>query len=66
MLRNGRIRDTGEIFGILEGGKGVKPMGSNSYLAESELVILVLVLTFVGTILYARRLSRKKNSRHDQ
>lgn len=35
-------------------------MGSNSYLQEGELVLVVLILTFVGTIFYAKRASRKR------
>jgi len=34
---------------------------NNSYLQESELVLVVLVLTFVITIWYAKRASRKRN-----
>lgn len=41
-------------------------MASNSYLQESELVILVLVLTFVGTIIYAKRASKKKKHQNDK
>ncbi|WP_134684148.1 amino acid ABC transporter permease [Brevibacillus migulae] len=41
-------------------------MGSNSYLQESELVILVLILTFVGTIIYAKRASKKKQNKNDK
>ncbi|NGQ96950.1 amino acid ABC transporter permease [Brevibacillus sp. SYP-B805] len=41
-------------------------MEHNSYLAESELVILMLVLTFVGTILYAKRASKKRRKENDQ
>ncbi|MGE5702462.1 MAG: amino acid ABC transporter permease [Clostridia bacterium] len=35
-------------------------MGSNSYLQEGELVLLALILTFVGTLWYAKRASKKK------
>ncbi|WP_421617464.1 amino acid ABC transporter permease [Brevibacillus sp. TJ4] len=33
---------------------------SNSYLREGELVILVLVLTFIITIVYAKRKGKKQ------
>jgi len=37
----------------------VKPV-NNSYLQEGELVLLVLVLTFVFTIYYAKRKAKKR------
>ncbi|GED32795.1 hypothetical protein BCE02nite_39360 [Brevibacillus centrosporus] len=40
-------------------GKEVKPV-NNSYLQEGELVLLVLVLTFVFTIYYAKRKAKKR------
>ncbi|UFJ39679.1 amino acid ABC transporter permease [Brevibacillus humidisoli] len=30
------------------------------YLMQGELVLIVLILTFVGTLLYAKRASKKK------
>ncbi len=33
---------------------------SNSYLQEGELVLIVLVLTFLITIFYAKRASKKQ------
>lgn len=35
----------------------------DSYLRQGELVLLVLVLTFVGIWWYARRASKKKNGK---
>lgn len=60
------VRDSRANSVILGESKGVNPMGSNSYLQESELVILVLILTFVGTILYAKRAAKKRNNQNEK
>lgn len=40
-------------------------MGGNSYLQEGELVLLVLILTFLGTIIYAKRSAKKRKNQND-
>lgn len=39
-------------------------VSSNSYLQEGELVLIVLVLTFFGTIFFAKRASKKRDSQN--